>query len=41
MKVNFRNNKFINPWQFVKINIIYVPRDHVTAVANYTNKCEP
>ena len=36
MKINFRKNNFIIPWQFVKINIIamhvYVLRDHIMAV---------
>ena len=42
MKVNFRKNKFIIPQQFVKLNIMYVPCDYITAIAtNAKRKARP
>ena len=44
MKVNFRKNKFVIPQQFVKINIMYIPRDYWYMMAvtdNAKHKARP
>ena len=38
MKVNFRNISG-NSLKLL-LSTIYVPRDHITVIANYMNKCE-